>query len=104
MVLILLLLTDSSLNLSTLTKVVTFKESPFLTPFTESDKKHEVDETDLNILSLFLENPVPINSDFSYLLHNKQDLLTMQRNDPSLEKLFSLVRSKSEDASFFILS
>ena len=80
-------------------KVVSSKESLCFTPFTESDQNHDVDKTDLNILSLFIENPVPINSDFSSILHTKQDLLTMQLNDPNLEKSFSMVRSQSEDAN-----
>ena len=63
-------------------------------------------KSDLDISNLFVEYPELGNTAFSSAIHNRQDLVTMQQNDPSLDNLFSLVKSKSDDAnghsSFFL--
>ena len=81
------------------TNVASSIESTSLMPSTKLNRNHDLDETDLDISNLFVEYPELGNTDFSSAFHNRQDLVTMQRNDPSLDNLFSLVKSKSDDAN-----
>ena len=81
------------------TKAASSIESTSLMTSTNLNRNRDLDETDLDISNLFVEYPELGNTDFSSAFHNKQDLVIMQHNDPSLDNLFSLVKSKSDDAN-----
>ena len=84
------------------TKVASCIESTSLMSSTKLNRNHDLDETD----RIGLLNTLNPNADFSAAFHNRQDLVTMQHNDPSLDNLFSSVKPKSDDAnghySFFL--